>query len=253
MKPLATDNIRDIRTAPRPPVWALVPIKSPLQKAKQRLQALLSPNERQALALAMLRDVLACLVAHPAIDGVMVVSDDPLVRGLTEQYAIDYQTEQALGAHDLNTAVAAGLGFLAKKNIDHVVVVHGDLPMISQWDIASLLAPHQFNGLSAITVAPDHLGVGTNALLCSSVPGLVPGYGSDSCHWHSKEAERLGVEIRYANQPGLARDLDTPDDLHYLVSRRQGLQQRNLAHHTFNFLQHSGLESRILQTVSHCV
>src|ERR1700751_3600224 len=56
-------------------LWAVVPGKE-VDRAKERLAAMLRPKTRQALALAMLEDVLAALTATPGIAGLVVVTVD---------------------------------------------------------------------------------------------------------------------------------------------------------------------------------
>ena len=54
-------------------VWAVVPVKE-LDRAKERLAAVLPPERRRALMLAMLEDVLTALAATPGLDGLAVVT-----------------------------------------------------------------------------------------------------------------------------------------------------------------------------------
>ena len=74
----------------------LVPLKK-LAQAKMRLAGMLTPIERQALALAMVRDVLSVLSSHEKINGVTLVSDDSAAVGLARTYGIDLLPERSLG------------------------------------------------------------------------------------------------------------------------------------------------------------
>ena len=65
-------------------VWAAVPVKE-FPGAKQRLAALLTSQQRQALAAAMLEDVLSALVEAP-LAGIMVNTLDPLAAELARRY-----------------------------------------------------------------------------------------------------------------------------------------------------------------------
>ena len=56
-------------------VWAIVPVK-PLNRAKSRLAAALSPEAREHLAGAMLVHTLSAVQASQAVSGVLVVSRD---------------------------------------------------------------------------------------------------------------------------------------------------------------------------------
>jgi hypothetical protein len=57
-------------------LWAVVPVKE-RDRAKERLAPLLPPEMRQALALAMLEDVLAALTSAAGLAGLLVVTVDP--------------------------------------------------------------------------------------------------------------------------------------------------------------------------------
>ncbi|HLJ06172.1 MAG TPA: hypothetical protein VKT26_07865, partial [Acetobacteraceae bacterium] len=65
-------------------VWAAVPVKE-FTGAKQRLAALLSPAQREALAVAMLEDVLSALADAP-LGGIMVNTVDPRATELARRY-----------------------------------------------------------------------------------------------------------------------------------------------------------------------
>jgi 2-phospho-L-lactate/phosphoenolpyruvate guanylyltransferase len=66
-------------------LWAVVPVKE-LDRAKQRLAALLSPKLRRALMLAMLDDVLAALAATSGLAGIGVVTVDAAASRLAMSY-----------------------------------------------------------------------------------------------------------------------------------------------------------------------
>ena len=57
-------------------IWAVIPVKE-LEGAKQRLSAFLSPEERHALAVTMMEEVLAALLSphlHPLPYGSLLSS-----------------------------------------------------------------------------------------------------------------------------------------------------------------------------------
>ena len=85
---------------------ALIPLKR-LTEAKTRLAGLLQSSDRQALALAMVEDVLAVLSAHNDIDSITVVSDDPVAPLLANRYGARCWQERDLGCTGLNAVIAA--------------------------------------------------------------------------------------------------------------------------------------------------
>ena len=103
-----------MKARPGPParadgVWALVPFKA--AGAKRRLTALLSADERQGLARAMLRDVLAALSACPDLDGVLLVSRDADAPALAGEFGARVFADSAA---DLSGAVTEAGAFAAR-------------------------------------------------------------------------------------------------------------------------------------------
>jgi 2-phospho-L-lactate guanylyltransferase len=77
--------------------------------------------------------------------------------------------------------------------------------------VAALLEVH--GEAPAVTLSPSRDGQGTNAVVCSP-PDLLPlRFGDDSFHAHLRGARALGIEPRIVRRPGLALDIDTPEDL----------------------------------------
>jgi 2-phospho-L-lactate guanylyltransferase len=78
-------------------------------------------------------------------------------------------------------------------------------------DIAELLPVH--GDAPSIVLAPARDGRGTNAVACSPADAMPLRFGGDSFIAHRRRARAQGIEPRIVRRPGLALDLDTPDDL----------------------------------------
>lgn len=218
-------------------VRALLPLKD-LVAAKTRLAGVLAPSERRALMQAMAEDVLAVLVAHPAVTAVTLVSDDPGAALLANSFGVAHCPEQALGCSGLNAVLAAACnrdraasererassgGERAssdRKRVpsDRQLVLHADIPCLTAADIdAALAAQHAGGGL---LVGPDRWGRGTNLLLFDA--GRPPrfAFGVDSCARHLAWAREAGVPARVLQRSGIARDVDQPADLQELLAGR---------------------------------
>ena len=87
-------------------LWAVVPVKE-RDRAKERLAPLLPPEMRQALALAMLDDVLAALAAASGLAGVIVVTVDREARRLALGYGARILEDGARDGHTGAVAAAA--------------------------------------------------------------------------------------------------------------------------------------------------
>ena len=62
-------------------------------------------------------------------------------------------------------------------------------------------------------IAPDVADSGTNGLRFPLDRGFQAAFGNGSCQAHRTVATARGLTWRCLRRPGLARDIDTPDDL----------------------------------------
>ncbi len=214
-----------------PAAWALVPIK-PFAVAKTRLEGLLTRTECARLAEEMARDVLRALKAAPDISGIAILSNEPRLAALAEAATARLYAEQA--GEDYRTALSRVAAGLAAHGARHLLVVPADLPTLSSTDIQLLLEGHP----GGVTVCPAAGDGGTNALLMSP-PGVIPFlYGPDSASRHLAAAAAAGIDARTARLPAFARDVDSPDDVHWLISQR-------IACATLAWLKASGITGRL--------
>jgi 2-phospho-L-lactate guanylyltransferase len=200
----------------------VIPMKD-LARAKSRLAEILSPEARRTLVLDMLRRVLATLSpgrghhatvapagTHPPtpdIECVWIMSADPTILALTTELG-------ARPLHDptanLNAALEWARTAVTAAGADALLIIPADVPRITRADLAGLTASLQAG--SALVIAPDRAGHGTNALglrLPSPLPFL---FGPDSFAQHLEAARRLGLTARIYASPTLALDVDTPED-----------------------------------------
>jgi 2-phospho-L-lactate/phosphoenolpyruvate guanylyltransferase len=191
----------------RSPLWAVVPVKD-LHDAKQRLAGVLSAKERQALFCAMLEDVLCALAGCEGLAGILVVTRDPQARDLARRYGVEVLADANRGHTAASTLGALAL---AQRGVAGMVQVPADIPLLTPGDVAALLEAH--GEAPAITLAPSRDERGSNAVVCSPADALPLRFGDGSFHPHVQRARALGIEPRIVRRPGLALDVDTPDDL----------------------------------------
>ena len=192
----------------RPRLWAVVPVKN-LQDAKQRLASVLSPAERRALFDAMLEDVLSVLSRCRELAGVALVTRDPRAAELALRYGARVLEEPANRGH--TAASSFGAHVLAGEGAAGMLQLPADIPLIGTQDVDSLLRAHA--GAPAITLAPSRDERGSNAVVCSPPEVLPLRFGDDSFFPHLERARSLGIEPAVVRRPGLALDVDTPEDL----------------------------------------
>ena len=179
--------------------------------AKQRLASLLTPEQRQALAAAMLEDVLAALADAP-IAGIMVNTLDPLAGELARRYGARVVTE---GARDGHTgAVAAMARLLGKERREGMLALPGDIPRVTSAEVAAIIEARR--PAPSITIVPAHDERGSNAVLCSPPLVMPLRFGDDSFLPHLAAARALGIEPTIVKLPGIGLDIDQPQDVQAL-------------------------------------
>jgi 2-phospho-L-lactate guanylyltransferase len=189
-------------------MWVVVPVKE-LARAKERLAPVLPPEPRQVLMLAMFEDVLAALAAAPGLSGLAVVTVDVAVRGLATRYGARIIE---IGARDGHTgAVTAAARLLAEERCSGMLTMPGDIPLVTAAEIAQLLAAHA--APPAFTIVPSHDERGSNAIICSPPDAVPLRFGDDSFFPHLRAAEACGIDPTVLRLPGIALDIDTPEDL----------------------------------------
>jgi 2-phospho-L-lactate guanylyltransferase len=170
----------------------LVPLK-PLDQAKSRLAAVLSPHERAELMRSLL-DRVVDTVHEAGVERVTVVTNAPVDgHEVWEDRGLAW-----------NEALAAAIAEVVRAPL--VAVISADLPRLRPDEVEELIEATPARGI-AIARALDG---GTNAVSMRP-PGLVvTRFGEPaSAAVHAS----LGVEHVVVDLPGLAFDVDTPEDL----------------------------------------
>jgi 2-phospho-L-lactate guanylyltransferase len=189
-------------------LWTVVPVKEQAS-AKERLSPMLRPETRQALALAMLEDVLAALTATPGVAGLLVVTVDPEAGRLAASYGARLIE---VGARDGHTgAVTAAARLLAAEQRSGMLTLPGDIPLVTPAEIARLMAVHL--PAPSFTIVPSHDERGSNAIACSPPDAVPLRFGENSFYPHLQAAEMAGIRPNVLHLPGIALDIDNPEDV----------------------------------------
>jgi 2-phospho-L-lactate/phosphoenolpyruvate guanylyltransferase len=202
-------------------LWVVVPVKE-IAGAKERLAPLLRPETRQALALAMLEDVLAAVAATPGIAGLAVVTVDLKAGRLARRYGARLIET---GARDGHTgAVAAAARLLAAEGRGGMLTLPGDIPLVTSGEIATVLAAHPPQ--PSFTIVPSHDKRGSNAIACSPPDAVPLSFGENSFYPHLRAAEARGIRPNVLHLPGVALDLDNPEDVLSFIEIDSSTQAR---------------------------
>lgn len=191
---------------------ALVPVKR-LADTKSRLLAHLdrelAAEEREALTLAMLRDVLRALAGAASVDRTVVVTPDESVAAVSRESGAEALVRDDPG---LNAALDAAASRVGLAPDEPLLVVLGDVAGAVAADVDALsLALRDLGGHGAV-LAPSSDG-GTSALLRAPGDAVPSCFGRDSAKRHREAAAVRGVPWRELPLPSLAQDLDLPEDV----------------------------------------
>jgi len=187
--------------------WALVPIKR-RSAAKKRLAARLSPAQRLQLTRLMLEGVVAALRDARCIDAVAFVSCE------RDTVPADFAVLPDAGG-GLNAALDGARQSLIGKGASEIVVLPADLPLVTGAEIDALVESGRAAGFA---LASDRAGRGTNALYLQARTPFRFQFGKDSRARHLDEAVAAGFEPVVVDLPGLAFDVDDPEDLDRLLA-----------------------------------
>jgi 2-phospho-L-lactate guanylyltransferase len=190
----------------------LIPVKN-LSAAKQRLAAVLDQPARTELARAMLHDVVATLAAWPRRPACALVTGDPFAVDLARQHDLEIIPDPAnpgeTGAIEMATNICIARG------IDSTLVIPADIPLIQAGELEEILnrAPKEGSVL-----APAADGRGTNAVLRRPANLFPLRFGNDSFKPHLAAARATGKPSIVLQLPGIAVDVDNPEDLQRLLA-----------------------------------
>jgi 2-phospho-L-lactate guanylyltransferase len=177
-----------------------------LSAAKTRLAPVLDPDQRIELARTLLQSVLR--VVRKAIEDVVVISPAAELEPIVEQAGARLVVQRGMG---LNRGLDQARNDALAGGIQTLGVLHGDLPNLGPDDVRALLEAAA--GDRAVAMAPDRAGSGSNGLALRPPDVIGFRFGSGSFAAHQAEALAAGVVPVIVQRPGLAFDLDTPEDL----------------------------------------
>jgi len=211
---------------------AVIPFK--LQGAKSRLSPLLSPKEREELALVMLEDVLKTVNRNPALMETLLVSSSNLAAKTAKEFGAEVLLEESVDG--LNPAVEKAIEQLMAEGRSAMLVIPADIPLLLQGDLQAILSMN--GGGPAVVVSPSGRDGGTNGLLLKPPNAIRPLYGAESFQAHVKEALAKGIASRVYRSSTIGLDIDTPEDLGELIVRRPGVG-------TYGFVVQRGFDQRL--------
>jgi len=189
----------------------LIPVKN-LSGAKQRLAAVLDQASRTELARAMLMDV-AESVAASACDDVALVTSDAFALELARQHGFDVIRDDSNVSE--TDAIEMATRLCESRGIDCTLVMPGDIPLIQAAEIRAIYESAPDAGC---VLVPARDKRGTNAALRRPSSLFPLRFGNDSFMPHLAAAITADKSCVVLSLPGVAFDIDMPEDLRELAN-----------------------------------
>jgi 2-phospho-L-lactate/phosphoenolpyruvate guanylyltransferase len=216
----------------------LLPVKD-LNNAKKRLMGLLTPEQRFALAGAMLADTIRAVRGVRCAEKVFVVTNYEPVMQLAEenQWEILREEQQISESNSVDDASK----ICEQRGVTGLLRLPLDLPLIQSRDIDELLTVECQE--PALVIVPSRDGTGTNAMM-RTPPTLFPShFGSGSFAKHLAEAERAHARVMVRRNARLEMDVDDEADLRALLEHDLGGTE------TRRWLRASGVETKFVRNM----
>jgi 2-phospho-L-lactate guanylyltransferase len=190
----------------------LLPVKD-LRNAKKRLIGVLSPEERFALAEAMLADTIRAVQGIRCAEKIFVVTNyEPAMHLAEENHWEILREEQQISE---SRSVDAASRLCEQRGVTGLLRLPLDLPLILSTDIDELLSSDCPQ--PSLVIVPSRDGTGTNAML-RTPPTLFPShFGNGSFAKHLAEAESARAQVLIRRNPRLEMDVDDESDLRALL------------------------------------
>jgi len=216
----------------------LLPIKD-LRNAKKRLMDVLTPEERFALAEAMLADTIGAVRGVRCAEKIFVITNYEPAMKLAEEngWEILREEQQISESHSVDAASK----LCEKRGVSGLLRLPLDVPLIRSSDIDELLGVEC--QAPSLVIVPSRDGTGTNAML-RTPPTLFPShFGTGSFAKHLAEAENSHAQVIVRRNVRLEMDVGDESELRAL------LEHDLTATETGRWLRASGVEARFLPSM----
>jgi 2-phospho-L-lactate/phosphoenolpyruvate guanylyltransferase len=199
---------------------AVIPVKTAAQ-CKQRLSTLLDAATRRKLVEVMLDRVVNAARGVGAISEVYIVTNDAALVPEGVHRIADPGT-------GLNGAIQSAATQLSGQ-VDAMLVLPADIPLITPADVARLVESGASRQMARSHMATRHMATrhmvivtdvlrsGTNALLLAPPTLVTPRFGAASLMAHLRAALEADVRAVVHDCPNIARDIDEPRDVAWLL------------------------------------
>ena len=207
-------------------IYAIIPV-SQFSNAKTRLSPFLTPQERENLLKAMLKDIT--LTLKPLVDKIIIISKDKDVLNYANELELttlieqEHEKTKRLKASDnsgLNLALKQAMKWSRTKT-RKVIILPSDIPLIGKTNIKILI--NQAKKLDFIIVPSK--GGGTNTLITKPL-AIDMKFGEFSFKKHIDEANKKKLNPIIHDSFYMALDVNTTEDLGEIIIHGNGTETK---------------------------
>ncbi len=207
-------------------IYAIIPV-SQFSNAKTRLSPFLSPEERENLLKAMLKDIANAL--KPIVDKIIIISKDDEVLTYARELELttlieeDHEKTKNLKVSDnsgLNLALKQAMKWSRTKT-RKVIILPSDIPLIGKTNIKLLI---DYSKKLDFIIVPSK-GGGTNTLITKPL-AIDMKFGEFSFKKHIEEAEKKKLNPMIHDSFYIALDLNTTEDLGEIMIHGNGTETK---------------------------
>ena len=194
----------------------IIPIKK-LEDSKTSFSEKFTTEQRKELTISMLKDMLNTIKKVEEADP-LVITPDEKIEELMKQQGIPNIKEPDIG---LNKSLDMAIEKSIESDYNSVLILPGDLPLISSEDIEEILEMGESSQGVVLTPSKEN---GTNTLFLRPPDIIDLRFGGESFFDHMREATERDITPRLYRSENLERDMDRPEDLAKVEALGEGTE-----------------------------
>ena len=190
---------------------AIIPVKT-FSKAKTRLN--LQQTSKEEICSIMLQEVLKTISASKLINKIVMVSKDEAALKIGRQFNVVELFDDESG---VNNAINLADKYLFDKKFDCSVIFPQDIPIMTSFDIDTLLG--FIRSIDSVIIVPSRQFNGTNALVRCPASLMQTKYDMGSYTHQMDAANAKAKNISIALIRRMMLDIDDESDLTFMLKQ----------------------------------
>ena len=190
---------------------AIIPVKT-FSKAKTRLN--LQQTSKEEICSIMLQEVLKTISASKLINKIVMVSKDEAALKIGRQFNVIELFDDESG---VNNAINLADKYLFDKKFDCSVIFPQDIPIMTSFDIDTLLG--FIRSIDSVIIVPSRQFNGTNALVRCPASLMQTKYDMGSYTHQMDAANAKAKNISIALIRRMMLDIDDESDLAFMLKQ----------------------------------